>query len=149
MYNKIYCCILMLRAYISCLDIWHLWLYKIPTNKKCNKWLTRNIIVGHVWIIPMENNQKTNIKNNTKMGDWEKNASAMAIPVPWPEPYKKRVGWTEEEKHHRGTGNLKGLDWIWVKECSLISCQVFSNLIRHNRRKLRAIILANGGLTKY
>ncbi len=32
-----------------------------------------------------------------------------------------------------------------MKEWSLISCQVFSNLIRHYRRKYRAVKLANGG----
>ncbi len=32
---------------------------------------------------------------------------------------------------------------------SLISCQVFSNLIRHYRRTFRAVKLANGGFKKY
>ncbi len=95
------------------------------------KWLTvRNIIMGHVWIFQPDNNPKTNLKNNTKMG-----ASAMAIPVLWPEPCRKWVRWTEEEKHRNGAVNLKGLEWFWMKEWSLISCQVFSNLIRHYRRK--------------
>ncbi len=31
-----------------------------------------------------------------------------------------------------------------MKEWSLISCQVFSNLIKHYRRKFRAVNLANG-----
>ncbi len=35
-----------------------------------------------------------------------------------------------------------------MNEWSLISCQVFSNLIRHYRRKFRAVKLANGGLKK-
>ncbi len=35
-----------------------------------------------------------------------------------------------------------------MKEWSLISYQVFSNLIRHYRRKFRADKLANGGLKK-
>ncbi len=35
-----------------------------------------------------------------------------------------------------------------MKEWSLISCQEFSNLIRHYRRKFRAVKLANGGFTK-
>ncbi len=52
----------------------------------------------------------------------------------WPEPCRTRVKWTEE-KHRHGAGNLKGLEWFWMKELSLISCQVFSNLIRHYRRK--------------
>ncbi len=32
--------------------------------------------------------------------------------------------------------NLRGLEWFWMKEWSLISCQVFSNLIRHYRRTI-------------
>ncbi len=35
-----------------------------------------------------------------------------------------------------------------MKEWSLISCQVLSNLIRHYRRKCKAVNLANGGLKK-
>ncbi len=31
----------------------------------------------------------------------------------------------------------------------MVSCQVFSNLIRHYRRKFRAVKLANGGFKKY
>ncbi len=45
------------------------------------------------------NNPNTNLKN-TKMGHWtQKQASAMAIPVLWPEPCRKWVRWTEEKKH--------------------------------------------------
>ncbi len=46
-------------------------------------------------------------------------------------------------------GNLKGLEWFWMKEWSLISCQVLSNLIRHYRRTFRAVKLANRGFKKY
>ncbi len=35
-----------------------------------------------------------------------------------------------------------------MKEWCLISYQVFSNIIRHYRRKLRAVKLANGGFKK-
>ncbi len=31
------------------------------------------------------------------------------------------------------------LEWFWMKEWSLISCQVFSNLIRRYRRTFRAV----------
>ncbi len=76
-------------------------------------------------------------------------ASAMAIPVLWPEPCRKWVRWTEEKKHRHGAVNLKDLERFWMKEWSLISCQVFSNLIRHYRRTFRAVKLANGGFKKY
>ncbi len=77
------------------------------------------------------------------MGHWAQNqASAMAIPVLWPEPCRKLVRWTEEKKHRHGAVNLER---FWMKEWSLISCQVFSTLIRHYRRKCRAVKLANGG----
>ncbi len=46
----------------------------------------------------------------------------------WPEPCRNRVRWTEEKKHRHRAGNLKGLEWFWMKQWSLISCQVFSDL---------------------
>ncbi len=36
--------------------------------------------------------------------------------------------WTEEKKHRHGSVNIKDLEWFWMKEWSLISCQVFSDL---------------------
>ncbi len=100
----------------------------------------RNLIMGRVWIFQPDNIPNTNLKNNTKMGHWAQNqASAMAIPVLWPEPCRKWVRWTEEKKHRHGAVNLKDLEWFWMKEWSLISCQVFSNLIRHYRRKFGAV----------
>ncbi len=57
--------------------------------------------------------------------------------------------WTQEKKHHHGAVNLKDLERFWMKEWSLISCQVFSNLIRYYRRTFRAVKLANGGIKKY
>ncbi len=110
----------------------------------------RNLIMGHVWIFQLDNNPHKILKNNTKMGHWAQNqASALAIPVLWPEPCRKRVRWTEEKKHRHGAVNLKDLERFWMKEWSLISCQVFSNLIRHYRRHFRAVKLANGGFKKY
>ncbi len=54
--------------------------------------------MGHVWIFQPYNNPNTNLKNNTKMGHWSQNqASAMAIPVLWPEACRKWVEWTEEK----------------------------------------------------
>ncbi len=58
--------------------------------------------------------------------------------------------WGELKKHRHGDVNLKGLEWFWMKEWSLISCQVFSNLIRHYRRKLELLNWQiNGGFKKY
>ncbi len=58
----------------------------------------RNLIMGHVWIFQPYNNPNTNLKNNTKMGHWAQNqASAMVIPVLWPEPCREWVmNWREE-----------------------------------------------------
>ncbi len=86
----------------------------------------KNLIMRYVWIFQPYNNPNTNLKSNTKRGHWAQNqASAMAIPVLWPAPCRKWVGWTEEKKHQRGAVNLKDLEWFWMKEWSLISCQVF------------------------
>ncbi len=144
MYNEIYCCsfyVLVLyfccRSWTSCLDTWHHWFYQIPTDTKSKSdWLCEKSYNGPCLDLPTDNNPKTNLKNNTKLGHWAQNqASAMAISVPWPAPCRKWVRWTEE-KHRHGAGKLKGLERFWMKEWSLISCQVFSNLIRHYRRKL-------------
>ncbi len=42
--------------------------------------------------------------------------------VLWSEPCRRWVNWREEAV------NLKDLEWFWMKEWSLISCQVFSDL---------------------
>ncbi len=71
----------------------------------------RNLTIGHVWIFLPDNNT-----------NWAQNqASAMAIPVLWPEPC------SEEMKHQHGAGNLKDLERFWMKEWSLMSCQVSSS----------------------
>ncbi len=58
-------------------------------------------------------------RHKHKMGHWAQNqASAMVIPVLWPENYWKLVGWTEEKKLQHGAGNLKVLEWFWMKECA-------------------------------
>ncbi len=139
------------RSWTSCLDAWHHGFYQIPTDKKNQVTdSVRNLIMGHVWIFQPDNNPNTNLKNNTKMGHWPQNqASAIAISVLRPEPCRKWVRWTEEKKHRHGAGNLKDLEWFWRKEWSLISCQVFSNLIRYYRRQFRAVKLANGGFKKF
>ncbi len=69
----------------------------------------------------------------------------MAVPVLWPESYRKMSeGELKGRKHQHGAVNLKDLERFWMKEWSLISCQVFSNLIRHYRRKLRAVYPGKG-----
>jgi len=43
----------------------------------------------------------------------------------------------------------KDLERFCMEEWSLISCQLFSKLIRHYGRRLRASILEKGGCKKY
>ncbi len=129
------------RSWTSCLDTWHHGFYQIPTDKKSKP----DSYNGPCLDLPSRQWSKTNIKINTKMCHWAQNeASAMAVSGPWPEPYRKWVGWTEEKKHQHGAGILKDLERLWMKEWSLISYQVFSKLIRHYRRKLRAVIYGKG-----
>jgi len=79
---------------------------------------------------------KTNIK--PKICHWAQNeASAMTIPDEW------------AELKRRSTNMDVGIWRIWRDSDSLISRQVFSKLIRHYRRRLRAVILAKGGYEKY
>ncbi len=102
----------------------HIASWILSNTNKIKKWLT----------------QKQWLKNNPKMGLWAQNqVSAMAILVLWPGLCRKRVRWTKEKKHRHGAGNLKDLEWFWMKKWSLISCQVFSNLISHCRRTFRAV----------
>ncbi len=104
--------------------VWEGFNKNYPSSSKDS---VRNLIMGHIWIFQ----PFTNLKNNTKIGHWAQNqASALAIPVFWPEPCRTWERWTEEKKHQHGAGNLKDLEWFWMKEWSLVSCQVFSNLIR-------------------
>ncbi len=130
--NEISCCIFDVvglyfcwRSWTSCLDTWHHWFYQIPTDKKSTTDSVRNLIMGHVWIFQPDNNPNTNLKNNTKMGHWAQNqASALIIPVLWPEPCRKWVRWTEEKKLWiwriwRDSGWRNGL-WSLVR-CSLTS----------------------------
>ncbi len=107
----------------------------------------RNLIMGHVWIFQPYNNPNANLKNNTKMGHWAQNqASAMAIPVLWPEPYRKRVKWTEEKR--RSTVMELWIWRIWSDSgwrnglWSLVRCPLTSSgIIGENSYT----ILANGG----
>ncbi len=148
---------LMLWAYISAGGPGHLVqmhgiMDSIKYQQIKNKNLTdsvRNLIMGHVWIFQPDNNPKTNLKNNTKMGHWAQNqASAMAIPVLWPEPCRKWVRWTEERstvmelwiwRIWSDSGWRNGL-WSLVR-CSLTS----SGIIGENSYT----ILANGGFKKH
>ncbi len=59
--------------------------------------------------------------------------------VLWPEPCRR---WVSELK--RRSCESEDLEWFWMKEWSLISCQVFSKLFRHYRRQLRAVTLGKG-----
>ncbi len=80
----------MLLAYISAGGPGHLvWthgitdsiIYQQIKNQKVTD-SVRNLIMGHVFIFQLDNNPKTNLKSNTKMGHRAQNqASAMAIPV--------------------------------------------------------------------
>ncbi len=101
----------------------------------------RNLIMDHVCIFQPDNNLNINLKNNTKMGHWAQNQASATIPVLWPEPCRKWVKRREEKKYRHGAVNLKDLEWFWMKEWSLIFCQVFYNLIGHFRRTFRAIKL--------
>ncbi len=102
----------------------------IPSNTK-SQYLTgavKNLIMGHVWIFQPDNNPNTNLKNNTKMGHWAQNqASALAIPVLWPEPCRKwEVNWREEAPswswESEGSGVILDEETVWSPvRCSLTS----------------------------
>ncbi len=76
-------------------------------------------------------NQHKNVSLSTKLIFYHGRPS----PLTWTLQKMSEVNWREEAV------NLKDLERFWMKEWSLISCQVFSNLIRHYRRKLGAVIL--------
>ncbi len=115
-YNEIYCCIFKLEILFRYMASW---CYQILTDKNINKCLTL------LEILQWANNSKPNLKNNTQMGHRAQNqASAMTIPVLWPEPCRKWVRWTEEKKLWiwriwRDSGWMNAL-WSLVR-CSLTS----------------------------
>ncbi len=70
---------------------------------------------------------QTQNSETTQMSHWaQKQASAVATQVLWPEPCRRWVRRPEEKKHRHEAVNLKDLERFWMKEWSLISCQVFS-----------------------
>jgi len=91
---------------------------------------------GHVWIFQQDSGRNTS-KAKQKWVTEHKTKQDL-------NPYRKWVGWTEEKKCH-GSGNLNDLERFCMEEWSLISCQVFSKLIRHYKRRLRAVFLEKGG----
>ncbi len=133
------------RSWTSCLDTWHHGFYQIPTDKKIKTWLPlleilQWAVFGSYTRTTIQNKHQNKHKNGSLSTKW--------FFLPWLSqssdlnPAENEwVNWREEKMYCHGAVNLKGLEWFWMKEWSLISCQVFSNLIRHYRRKLRAVIL--------
>jgi len=87
--------------------------------------------------LDLSSGQQSKSKINTKNVSLSTKASAMTVPVAWPEPYRKWVGWTEEKKQEHGSGNQKDLGRFCMEEWSLIS-----KLIREH--SYLAVILAKG-----
>ncbi len=80
--------------------------------------------MGHVWIFQPCNNPNTNLKNNTKMGHWTQTKLLL-----WPfQSYDLNPGEDEWGELKRRSCESEDLEWFWMKEWSLISCQVFSDL---------------------
>ncbi len=92
-----------------------------PANELA--WFYMGSDIGHAVGVP----EAVNAALSSPMK--ENQASALAIPVLWPEPCWKWVRWTEEKKHHHGAVNLKGLEWFWIKNglWSLVRCSLTSS----------------------
>jgi len=79
-----------------------------------------NLITGHVWIFQNKHqNQNKNGSLSTKP------SICYGHPNPWPEHYRKWVGWTKEKKRQHGYGNLNDLERIWY----LVRCSPISSVI--------------------
>ncbi len=81
----------------------------------------RNLIMGHVWIFQPDKNPT--LKNNTKMGHWAQNQASAGHSCPLTWPCRR---WVSELK--RRSCESEDLEWFWMKEWSLVSGQVFSDL---------------------
>ncbi len=80
--------------------------------------------MGHVWIFQPDNNPNTNLKNNTKMGHWAQTKLLL-----WPvQSYDMNPVEDEWSELKRRSCESEDLERFWMKEWSLISCQVFSDL---------------------
>jgi len=97
------------------------------------------------WVLGSENQKNKQKKPTSPNVVWE--ASAMTVPVPWPDEWAELKRRSTNVQH--ASGNLKDLERFCMEEWSLIYCQLFSKLIRHYRRRLRAVILAKGDCKKY
>ncbi len=106
----------------------------------------RNFIMGHVWIFQPDNNPKTNLKNNTKMGHWAQN-QLLLWPFQFPDlhPRKWVVNWIEAPPElwiWRIWRDSRWRNGLW----SLVMCSLSSSgIVGENY----CTILANGGFKKY
>ncbi|KAF7662664.1 hypothetical protein LDENG_00230420 [Lucifuga dentata] len=66
--------------------------------------------------------------------------------LPWPSPDLNPITglWDQLKKrvHKRRCGNPTDLERFCMEECCQIPRHVYSNLVKHYRRRLRAVILA-------
>ncbi len=75
--------------------------------------------------------------------------------LPWPSqspdlnPIENLWDELKRRVHKRRPQNLKDLERFCTEEWSQILCHVFTNLITHYRRRLKAVTLAKGSSTKY
>ena len=74
---------------------------------------------------------------------------AIAITVPDLNPIESPWDELKMRVHMHRPRNLKDLERYCMEEWSQIPCHVFTNLIMHYNRRLRAVILAKRGCTKY
>ncbi len=107
------------RPWTSCLDTWHHGLYQIPTDKKK---------IGAMF--GSSNRKIIQIKPKKQHKNGSQNqASAMAIPVLWPEPVENE--WGEEKR--RSTVMELGIWRIWSDSgwrnglWSLVRCSLTSS----------------------
>ena len=110
----------------------------------------RKLKMGRHWVFQQDNDPKHVAKSTQK---WFSSHKLKVLP--WPSqspdlnPIENLWGELKRRVHKRGPRTLDDLERLCKEEWSKIPLSVFSNLVKCYRRRLRAVLLAKGGCTKY
>ena len=110
----------------------------------------RRLKLGRKWIFQQDNDPKHTSKSTKKwLIDHKINILQWPSQSPDLNPIENLWFQLKRAVHKRRPKDIKDLERFCMEEWSKIPPNVFSNLIKHYRKRLSAVILARGGCTKY